>query len=58
MVWQVKSAPFWLCRGAQVLSGYHLLWAYDPLHPEEEKWFLVGKIGQMALFSCRQKCQH
>ncbi len=41
MVWKVKSAPFWLCRGGQVLSGYHLLWAYDPLHPEEEKWFLV-----------------
>jgi len=41
MVWQVKSAPLWLCRGDQVLSGYHLLWAYDPLHPQEEKWFLV-----------------
>ena len=41
MVWQVKSAPFWLRRGAQVLSGYHLLWVYDPLHPDEEKWFLV-----------------
>jgi SRSO17 transposase len=41
MVWQVKSAPFWLCRGGHVLSGYHLLWAYDALHPEEEKWFLV-----------------
>jgi SRSO17 transposase len=41
MVWQVKSAPFWLCRGDQVLSGYHVIWAYDLLHPEEEKWFLV-----------------
>ncbi len=41
MVWKVKSALFWLCRGGQVLGGYHLLWAYDPLHPEEEKWFLV-----------------
>ena len=41
LVGKVKSAPFWLCRGGQVLSGYHLLWAYDPLHPEEEKWFLV-----------------
>lgn len=41
LVWQVKSAPFWLCRGDQVLGGYHLLWAYDVLHPEEEKWFLV-----------------
>jgi SRSO17 transposase len=41
MVWKVKSAPFWLCRDGQVLSGYHLLWAYNPLHPEEEKWFLV-----------------
>jgi SRSO17 transposase len=41
LVWKVKSAPFWLCRGGQVLSGYHLLWAYDPLHPEKEKWFLV-----------------
>jgi SRSO17 transposase len=41
MVWQVKSSPFWLCRDGQVRSGYHLLWAYDPLHPQEEKWFLV-----------------
>jgi SRSO17 transposase len=41
MVWKVKAAPFWLCRGGQVRSGYHLLWAYDALHPEEEKWFLV-----------------
>jgi SRSO17 transposase len=41
LVWQVKSAPFWLRRGTDVRGGYHLLWAYDPLHPEEEKWFLV-----------------
>lgn len=41
MVWKVKSAPFWLRRGNEVLSGYHLVWAYDPLHPDEEKWFLV-----------------
>jgi len=41
MVWKVKSAPFWLYRDGRVKSGYHLLWAYDPLHPEEEKWFLV-----------------
>jgi SRSO17 transposase len=41
MVWKVKSAPFWLSRGGRVLAGYHLLWAYDPLHPEEEKRFLV-----------------
>jgi SRSO17 transposase len=42
MVWKVKSAPFWLYRDGKVLSGYHLIWAYDPLHPGEEKWFLVG----------------
>jgi SRSO17 transposase len=41
MVWKVKSAPFWLCRDGQVLSGYRLLWAHNPLHPKEEKWFLV-----------------
>jgi SRSO17 transposase len=41
MVWKVMSAPLGLCRGGQALSGYHLIWAYDPLHPEEEKWFLV-----------------
>jgi len=34
-------APFWLRRGSQVLSGYQLIWAYDALSPEEEKWFLV-----------------
>lgn len=41
LVWKVKSAPFWLERDGQVLRGYYLLWAYDPLHPDEEKWFLV-----------------
>ena len=41
LVWKVKSAPFWLWRGGHVLGGYHLLWAYDPLQPDEEKWFLV-----------------
>jgi SRSO17 transposase len=41
VVWKVKSAPFWLRRDGKVLSGYQLLWAYNPLHPEEEKWFLV-----------------
>jgi SRSO17 transposase len=41
MVWKVKSAPLWLWRDGQVLSGYHLLWAYDPLCPEKKKWFLV-----------------
>jgi SRSO17 transposase len=41
MVWKVKSAPFWLYRNGQVRGGYHLLWAHDPLHPEEEKLFLV-----------------
>jgi SRSO17 transposase len=41
MVWKVKSAPFWLARGGQVLGGYQLLRAYDPLHPDEETWFLV-----------------
>jgi SRSO17 transposase len=41
MVWMVKSAPYWLCRGDRVLSGYQLVWAYDRLHPQEEKWFLV-----------------
>jgi SRSO17 transposase len=41
VVWKVKSTPFRLCRDGQILSGYHLIWAYNPLHPEEEKWFLV-----------------
>ena len=41
LVWKVKSAPFWLWRGGRVLAGYHLIWAHDPLHPEEEKWLLV-----------------
>jgi SRSO17 transposase len=41
MVWKAKSAPLWLCRGGRVLSGYHLIWAYNPLSAEEEKWFLV-----------------
>jgi SRSO17 transposase len=41
MVWKAKSAHLWLRRGGHVLSGYHLVWAYNPLSPEEEKWFLV-----------------
>jgi SRSO17 transposase len=49
LVWKVKSAPFWLARGTQVLSGYHLIWAYDPLHPDQEKWFLVRDPRQDRL---------
>ena len=41
LVWKVKSAPFWLCRDGEVRGGYQLIWAYNPLHPTEEKWFLV-----------------
>jgi SRSO17 transposase len=41
MVWQVKSAPLWLCRDGQVVGGYHLIWAHDSLNPAEEKRFLV-----------------
>jgi SRSO17 transposase len=41
VVWKVKSTPFWLLRDGEVLSGYQLIWAYNPLHPDEEKWFLV-----------------
>jgi SRSO17 transposase len=41
LVWKVKSAPFWLWRDGNVRSGYQLIWAYDPLHPDEEKLFLV-----------------
>ena len=41
LVWKVKSAPFWLSRAGQVLKGYRLIWAYDALHPDAEKWFLV-----------------
>ena len=40
MVWKVKSAPIWLKRGDQVLGPYWLIWVYDPLHPETEKFFL------------------
>jgi SRSO17 transposase len=40
MVWKVKAAPLWLQRGDQVLGPYWLIWAYDPLHPEDEKFFL------------------
>jgi len=41
MVWKVRTAPFWLYRDGRVLRGYHLIWAYDPLCPAEEKFFLV-----------------
>jgi len=41
VVWKVKSAPFWLRRDGQARGGYQLIWAYDPLHPEVQKWFLV-----------------
>jgi SRSO17 transposase len=42
MVWKVKAAPFWLQRGDQVLGPYWLIWAYDPLHPQDEKFFLCN----------------
>jgi SRSO17 transposase len=41
LVWKVKSAPLWLCRNGKVLGGYHLIWAHDCLHPDQQKWFLV-----------------
>jgi SRSO17 transposase len=40
MVWEVKSAPFWLRRGDQVLGPYWLIHARNVLDPNEEKYFL------------------
>src|SRR5205823_4538865 len=42
--------PLWLWRDGQVMGGYHLVWAYNPLCPQEEKWFLVWdpKGGTLA----------
>lgn len=39
-VWEVKSAPFWLRREAQVLGPYWLIYARNVLAPTEEKYFL------------------
>ena len=49
MVWKVKAAPFWLQRDGQVLGPYWLIWAYDPLHPEEEKFFLSNAPQETRL---------
>jgi SRSO17 transposase len=40
MVWEVKSAPFWLRRGDQILGPYWLIYARNVLDPTEEKYFL------------------
>jgi SRSO17 transposase len=49
VVRKVKAAPFWLQRGDQVLGPYWLMIAYDPLHPEEEKWFLSNARQEARL---------
>jgi SRSO17 transposase len=49
LVWHVKAAPFWLQRGAEVLGPYWLIWAYDPLHPDHEKFFLSNAAQDVRL---------
>lgn len=41
-VWEVKRAPFWLCRDGQVLGPYWLIYARNVLNPHEEKYFLCN----------------
>jgi SRSO17 transposase len=41
-VWEVKHAPFWLCRAGQVLGSYWLIYARNVLNPKEEKYFLCN----------------
>lgn len=49
VVWKVKAAHYWLERGDEVLGPYWLIWAYDPLHPEEEKFFLSNAAQDIPL---------
>lgn len=41
MVWEVRSAPFWLMRDGAVLGPYRLIQARNVLDPREAKLFLA-----------------
>lgn len=49
MVCKVKAAPFWLRRGERTLGPYWLIHSYDPLQPDEEKWFLANAPPETRL---------
>jgi len=40
MVWEARSAPFWMKRQDAVVGPYWLVAAHDRLHSDEKKYFL------------------
>ena len=49
MVWEVKSAPFWMKRGDDVAGPYWLVVARNTLHPDEIKYFLSNASAGVPL---------
>jgi SRSO17 transposase len=49
MVWEVRSAPFWLKRGDAVAGPYWLVAARDRLHPDKTKYFLSNASAGVPL---------
>lgn len=49
MVWEARSAPFWIKRGEGVAGPYWLIAARDRLHPDIEKYFLSNARAGVPL---------
>jgi SRSO17 transposase len=49
MVWEARSAPFWIKRGNAVAGPYWLIAAHNRLHPETGKYFLSNASAGIPL---------
>jgi SRSO17 transposase len=49
MVWEARSAPFWIKRGDTVAGPYWLIAAHERLHPDTSKYFLSNASAGVPL---------
>ena len=49
MVWEARSAPFWIKRGDAVVGPYWLIAAHERLNPETSKYFLSNASAGVPL---------
>jgi SRSO17 transposase len=49
MVWEARSAPFWIKRDNAVVGPYWLIAAHERLHPETSKYFLSNASAGVPL---------
>jgi SRSO17 transposase len=49
MVWEARSAPFWMQRGEKVVGPYWLIAARDRLHQDTVKYFLSNAAAGVPL---------